>query len=52
MKVYGLLREIQKLPQMRQRHGYFQIQEQLKKVRRFIHYPNAMVIAEFPDYCQ
>ena len=27
------------------------VQEQLKKVRRFTPYPNAMVVAEFPDYC-
>jgi hypothetical protein len=25
------------------------VQQQLKKVRRFTSYPNAMVIAEFPD---
>ena len=28
------------------------VQVQLKKARRFIQYPNAMVIVEFPDYCQ
>jgi hypothetical protein len=27
------------------------VQVQLKKVRRCLPYPNAMVIAEFPDYC-
>ena len=27
------------------------VQVQLKKVRRFMPYPNAMVVAEFPDYC-
>ncbi len=27
------------------------VQMQLKKVRRCMPYPNAMVVAEFPDYC-
>ena len=27
------------------------VQERLKKVRRFMPYPNAMVISEFSDYC-
>ena len=27
------------------------VQAQLKKVRRFMPYPNAMVVAEFPNYC-
>ena len=27
------------------------VQAQLKKVRRYMPYPNAMVVAEFPDYC-
>ena len=28
------------------------VQAQLIKVRRFMPYPNAMVVAEFPDDCQ
>jgi hypothetical protein len=27
------------------------VQVQLKKVRRYLPYPNAMVISESPDYC-
>ena len=27
------------------------VQVQLKKMRRFMPYPNAIVVAEFPDYC-
>jgi hypothetical protein len=27
------------------------VQAQLIKVRRFMPYPNAMVVAEFPNYC-
>ena len=27
------------------------VQAQLKKVRRLKPYPNAIVVAEFPDYC-
>ena len=28
------------------------VQAQLKKVRRYMPYPNAIVVAEFPDDCQ
>ena len=27
------------------------VQVQLKKARRYMPYPNAMVVAEFPNYC-
>ena len=53
MRVYGLQKigttaieeEAWLLPDMPS------VQVQLKKVRRCMPYPNAMVVAEFPDYC-
>ena len=49
MMVYGL-QMVQPPQQQKKMHGYFpdmpSVQEQLKKVRRFTQYPDAMVIYE------